>query len=173
MQQDLTEIKELAANMKRVSRQKIKIKEGFRLTNFFSWPAWAAVTLRPGADHTYTTNWPYDLLVGNVPVPDALVRSIISVVLLILGIAAALFYYVRYIRSDPYESELVIDFPEPAPTPSQKVTLAYFWVAVLLFVIQIGFGAITGHETGKRQRQIGPAGDSHASSCRIFKNIPR
>ncbi len=82
-----------------------------------------------------------------MPVPDALVRSIISVVLLILGIAAALFYYVRYIRSDPYESELVIDFPEPTPTPSQKVTLAYFLVAVLLFVIQIGFGAITSHHT--------------------------
>jgi nitric oxide reductase subunit B len=86
--------------------------------------------------------------VGNVPVPDALVWSIISVVLLILGIAAALFFYLRYIRSGEYdESNLVIDFPEPQPTPSQKVTLAYFLVAVLLFVIQIGFGAITGHHT--------------------------
>jgi nitric oxide reductase subunit B len=124
------------------------LEEGFRLTGFFSWLAWAAGTLRPDADHTYTTNWPYDPLVGNVPVPDALVWSIISVVLLILGIAAALFFYLRYIRSDEYDkSNLVIDFPEPQPTPSQKATLAFFLVAVLLFVIQIGFGAITGHHT--------------------------
>jgi len=122
-------------------------EEGFRLTGFFSWLSWAAGTLRPDTDYTYTTNWPYDPLVGNVPVPDALVWSIISVVLLILGIAAALFYYLRYIRSDPYEAELVIDFPEPQPTSSQKATLAFFLVAVLLFVIQIGFGAITGHHT--------------------------
>lgn len=122
-------------------------EEGFRLTGFFAWLAWAAGTLRPGAEHTYTTNWPYDPLVGNVPVPDALIWSIVSVVLLILAIAAALFYYLRYLRTDDYETELLTEFPEPRPTPSQKATLAYFLTAVLLFVLQIGMGAVTGHHT--------------------------
>jgi len=121
--------------------------EGFRLTSFFAWLAWAAGTQRPDADHTYTANWPYDPLVGNHPVPDALIWSIVSVVLLIFGIAAALFYYLRYIREDDYETQLVTEFGEPDPTPSQKATLAYFLTAVLLFVIQIAMGAATGHYT--------------------------
>lgn len=120
-------------------------EEGFLLTSFFAWLAWAAGTLRPDADYTYTTNWPYDPLVGNHPVPDALIWSIVSVAVLILGIAAALFYYLRYLRQDDYKAELVVDFPEPSPTPSQKATLAYFLAALVLFVIQIGMGSLTGH----------------------------
>jgi len=122
-------------------------QNGFHLTSFFSWLAWAAGALRPDSDHTYTSNWPYDPLVGNVPIPGAVIWSIVSVVLLILGIAAALFFYLRYIRSDEYRPGLVTDFSEPRPTPSQKATLLYFLVAVLLFILQIGLGALTGHYT--------------------------
>ena len=122
-------------------------EEGEKLTSFFSWLAWAAGALRPDADHTYTTNWPYDPLVGNHPIAGTVIWSIVSVILLILGVAAALFYYLRFIRYDAFEPELVTDFPEPDPTPSQKATLAYFLVAILLFIIQIGLGAVTAHYT--------------------------
>lgn len=122
-------------------------EEGFGMTSFFAWLAWAAGTLRPDADYTYTSNWPFDPLVGNVPIPGTIIWSIISVILLILGIAAALFFYLRFIREDDYRPQLVTDFPEPQPTPSQKVTLAYFLVAVLLFILQIGLGAVTAHYT--------------------------
>ena len=33
---------------------------------FFFWTSWAAVTQRPGETMTYTQNWPYEPLVGNV-----------------------------------------------------------------------------------------------------------
>jgi nitric oxide reductase subunit B len=121
--------------------------EGFMLTGFFAWLSWAAGTLRPDADYTYTSNWPYDPLVGNTPLPGAVTWSIVSVILLILGIGAALFVYLRYIGKDEYQPTLITDFPEPAPTPSQKATLVYFLVAVLLFIIQIGMGAVTAHFT--------------------------
>ena len=121
--------------------------EGFKLSSFFAWLAWAAGTLRPNADYTYTSNWPFDPLVGNEPIPGMLIWSIVSVILLILGIAAALFVYLRHIRQDDYDTQLILDFPEPAPTGSQKATLAYFVVAILLFVIQIGMGAVTAHFT--------------------------
>lgn len=122
-------------------------EEGRLVTAFFAWLAWSAGTKRLDAEHTYTTNWPYDPLVGNQPLPDLLIWSIVSVILLILGIAAALFVYLRYVGRDEYETNLLTDFPEPNPTSSQKATLLYFLVAIGLFVIQIGMGAVTAHYT--------------------------
>jgi nitric oxide reductase subunit B len=126
----------------------VRTKEEGRLVSaFFAWLAWSAGTQRLDAEYTYTTNWPYDPLVGNQPLPDFLIWSIVSVIALILGIAAALFVYLRYIGRDEYETNLLVDFAEPSPTPSQKATLLYFLTAVGLFVIQIGMGAVTAHYT--------------------------
>ncbi|MFH0728304.1 MAG: nitric-oxide reductase large subunit [Pseudomonadota bacterium] len=122
-------------------------EEGRQLTSFFFWLAWAAGTLRPDTDHTYTTNWPFDPLVGNHPIPGTVIWSIVSVILLILGIALSLFFYLRYIRYDKEPPVLVTEFADPKPTASQKITLAYFLVAVLLFILQIGLGAVTAHYT--------------------------
>ena len=36
------------------------------LTAFFAWTAWASTAARPGASHSYTNNFPYDPLAGNV-----------------------------------------------------------------------------------------------------------
>ncbi|MEW6671836.1 MAG: nitric-oxide reductase large subunit [Thermodesulfobacteriota bacterium] len=121
--------------------------EGRLLTGFFAWLAWAAGTQRPNEASTYTSNWPFDPLVGNQPLPDILMWSIVSVILLILGIAAALFVYLRYIGRDNYETDLLVDFTEPEPTASQKATLLYFLTAIGLFIIQIGMGAVTAHYT--------------------------
>lgn len=120
-------------------------EQGRQVTSFFAWLAWAAGTNKLGTDHTYTNNWPYDPLVGNLPMPDNVIWSIVSVILLILGIAVSLFLYLRYLRHDTYDAKLLTDFPEPTPTASQKATLPYFITAIALFVLQIGMGAITGH----------------------------
>jgi nitric oxide reductase subunit B len=121
--------------------------QGRQVTSFFAWLAWAAGTQRPDKPYTYTSNWPYDPLVGNSPLPDTVIWSIVSVILLILAIAVALFLYLRYLREEDYESKLVKDFAEPEPTASQKMTLPYFLVAIILFVAQIGLGAVTAHFT--------------------------
>jgi nitric oxide reductase subunit B len=119
-------------------------ESGRQVTAFFFWTAWAAVTNRPGADHTYTANWPYDPLAGNRPLPHALIWSIASVVLLILGIALALFFYLRG-RARDDEQPALAAFSEPTPTPSQRATLPFFLVALLLFLVQVGLGSLTGH----------------------------
>ena len=36
------------------------------LTAFFAWAAWASAAARPGTSHSYTNNFPYDPLAGNV-----------------------------------------------------------------------------------------------------------
>ena len=51
--------------------------EAKQLTAFFFWTSWAAGTNRPGEAHTYTANWPFDPLVGNRPLPSALVCVLI------------------------------------------------------------------------------------------------
>ncbi len=130
-------------------------EEGRIITAFFAWLAWAAGTNRLDKDYTYTTNWPFDPLVGNQPVPDALIWSILSVILLILAIAVVLFVYLRYIRDRDYETKLLVDFKEPNPTASQKATLPYFLVASLLLIAQIGLGAIIGHFTVEGTRFYG------------------
>lgn len=122
-------------------------EEGKNLTNFFAWLAWAAGTMRLDKDYTYTTNWPYDPLVGNRPVPDAMIWSIVSVILLILAIAVVLFIYLHYLHEKDYTAELLTRFDEPTPSGSQKAILPYFLIAILLFVVQIALGAITGHYT--------------------------
>lgn len=130
-------------------------EEGRIITAFFAWLAWAAGTNRLDKDYTYTTNFPYDPLVGNQPVPDALIWSILSVILLILAIAVVLFVYVRYIRDQDYEAKLLVDFKEPNPTSSQKATLPYFLVASLWLIAQIGLGAVIGHYTVEGTRFYG------------------
>ncbi|HNU92778.1 MAG TPA: nitric-oxide reductase large subunit [Spirochaetota bacterium] len=132
-------------------------REGRIITSFFSWLAWAAVTNRPGAEHTYTTNWPYDPLVGNEPVADALIWSIVSVILLIFAVGAVIFLYHRYFREDDYGSTGLVDLAEPKPTPSQKAVLPYFIAAMLLFLVQIGTGSATGHFTVEGTRFFGVA----------------
>lgn len=121
-------------------------EEGRNVATFFFWLAWSAGTNRPDAGHTYTTNWPYDPLVGNTPLPDLLIWSIVSVILLIFGIAGAVFVYQRYIGQDE-PTQLKLDFPEPKPTASQKATLIYFLTAIALFTLQLGLGAVTAHYT--------------------------
>ncbi|MBN2575996.1 MAG: cbb3-type cytochrome c oxidase subunit I, partial [Deltaproteobacteria bacterium] len=121
--------------------------QGRLVASFFSWLAWAAGTNRPGETYTYTANWPYDPLVGNQALPGSLIWSIVSVILLILAIAGAIFLYQRYVREEDYQAKLVTELAEPSPTASQKATLAYFLVAMALFVIQVAMGSITGHFT--------------------------
>ncbi len=134
--------------------------EGRQVTSFFGWLAWAAGTNRPGGERTYTSNWPYDPLVGNQPLPDALIWSIVSVILLILGIAGAIFLYQRYIREDDYKAQPVTEIPEPTPSASQKATLAYFLIAIALFVLQVVLGSVTGHFTVEGTSFFGiPIGD--------------
>lgn len=120
--------------------------EGRIVASFFAWLAWAAGTNRPGENFTYTLNWPYDPLVGNTPIPDAIIWSIVSVVLLIFALGLVLFFYNRYMKEEDYTAVLV-RLEEPSPTSSQKATVIYFFTAMVLFLLQIATGSLTGHFT--------------------------
>lgn len=119
-------------------------EEGRTLSVFFFWTAWAAGTNRPGEAHTYTANFPYDPLAGNRPLPSALVWSIVSVVLLIFGTGVAIYLWMRMREGDDDEVKFV-PLGDPDPTPSQRATLPYFLVAIILFILQAALGSLTAH----------------------------
>lgn len=129
-------------------------EHGRQMAAFFFWTSWAAGTNRPGEAHTYTANWPFDPLAGNRPLPSALIWSIVSVLLLIVGTATAIFFYQRNQEHEEAAPGLQ-RLPEPTPTPSQRATLPYFLVAVILFLLQAALGSLTGHYAVEGNRFFG------------------
>lgn len=113
---------------------------------FFWWTSWSASTNRPGSDVSYTNNWPHEPLIGNVPTSSAIVWSIISVILLLAGVGALVWYF-----SSKEKEPMHGDFPtsDPLlglnPTPSQRATIKFFFTAAALMLVQILLGIITAH----------------------------
>jgi len=117
-----------------------------QMTAFFFWTSWAAVTTRPGADKSYTSNWPYDPLVGNTPTSSAFLWTVFSVLFLIAGIALLAWHHaVQHGKEPPLTPPARDPLAGLVATPSMKATAKYFWVVIALFLVQILLGAFTAH----------------------------
>ncbi|MGZ6250205.1 MAG: cbb3-type cytochrome c oxidase subunit I, partial [Syntrophales bacterium] len=118
-----------------------------QLTAFFAWTAWASVANRPGKSFSYTSNFPYDPAVGNRPTADAFLWSALSLIALLAGTAAVLFAFGKFdflgwkgVRNH-YHPQLL---PGEAGA-SQRATIKYFAIAMLLFLAQVLVGGATAH----------------------------
>lgn len=113
---------------------------------FFFWSAWAAATERPGDDITYTSNWPHEPMVGNVPTAGTAIWSMASILLLLATLGGMIWYYAATKRHD---AEPVPPQTDPLAaikiTPSMRATRKYFFTVIALFLAQILLGAITAH----------------------------
>ena len=117
-----------------------------QLAAFIWWSAWATATERPGSDVTYTNNWPHEPLVANNPTSGAILWSMISVISLIAGIGGLVWWNAAREKEavhGPYPAR--DPFLGAKPTPSQRATIKYFVVVVILWGVQILMGAITAH----------------------------
>lgn len=126
------------------------------LAAFFFWTSWAAVTDRPGeTDLSYTSNWPHEPLVGNTLTGSAAIWSMVSIVLLIAGIAAMLWFH-GWHKHEP-APQLAKNDPllGAAATPSMKATRKYFFAVVGLILLQIGMGVVTAHYAVEGQAFFG------------------
>lgn len=126
------------------------------LPAFFFWSAWASVTDRPGETHlSYTSNWPHEPMVGNAPTTGNGVWSIISVVLLIAGVAVMVAYHSSHKeQADPVPASHDPLF-ELKPTPSMRATTKYFYIVIALLLVQVGMGAVTAHYAVEGQSFFG------------------
>src|SRR5579859_1964903 len=113
---------------------------------FFFWSGWSATTDRPdGTGISYTSNWPHEPLVGNSMTDGSAIWSAVSVILLIGGVAAMVWWHSAHpegeIPSPPAADPLL----NAVATPSMKATRKYFFVVIALILVQIAMGAITAH----------------------------
>lgn len=120
------------------------------VADFFFWTAWCAGTIRPGDTLTYTCNWPHDPENGNEVPAKAIVWSAISLVAfgLCLGLMIYLFHHYRLNQGAlGFASEAGIALAAGKISSSQRKTAKYFLVVVLLFLLQLGVGALMAHYT--------------------------
>ncbi len=126
------------------------------LAAFFFWSAWSAATDRPGETGlSYTSNWPHEPIVGNTLPASASIWTLVSIVLLIAGIAGMLWYHAAHHEpADP-----TVPPKDPllgiAATASMKAVRKYFFVVIALVLVQIGMGAITAHYAVEGQAFFG------------------
>ncbi|MFB3903984.1 MAG: nitric-oxide reductase large subunit [Acidobacteriota bacterium] len=122
------------------------------LTAYFSWAAWVAATTRPGADYSYTNNWPPEPRVANIPTAQAFLWSVLSLIALLGGIGIVLFAVGKYDllgwrRADEADARPP-DFRPPEQvrlSPSQRATAWYFLVVAGLFLVQGLLGGVNAH----------------------------
>ena len=118
---------------------------------FYFWTSWAASTERPGKTITYTSNWPHEPLVGNQPTAAILLWSLISIIVLLGGIGALVWFYAREFdvwRADstPDGGFATFDFMDKLTlTPSMRATAKYFWLVLAMFGSQVLLGIVTAH----------------------------
>ena len=121
------------------------------LNAFIFWTAWSATTLRPNDDISYTSNWPYEPLVGNTPSASLFLWTFVSIFLLLGGIGALVWFYAR--QYDLWRDEMKPEGGIAAEnllrqaniTPSMRATGKYFWTVVALISLQVLLGTITAH----------------------------
>ena len=121
------------------------------LNAFFFWSAWSAVTNRPDDTITYTSNWPHEPLVGNTPTASVFIWSLVSIVLLLAGIGALVWYYARQYDVWRADMEPETGYAQKdllagvSITPSMRATAKYFWLVAALIIVQILLGVVTAH----------------------------
>ncbi len=117
-----------------------------QFASFIFWTAWAAAANRPGDTVSYTHNWPHEPLVGNRPTGETVMWTGVSILMLLAGICAMVWWYASQIKQEDAG-------PPPASDPlsgwrataSQAATLKYFWVVAALLLVQILMGVVTAH----------------------------
>jgi len=127
-----------------------------KLTTFFFWTSWASAATRPGTAITYTNNWPHEPLIDNVPSTANVVWSILSVVLLLAGVGALVWWQAFRQAPEPHvvpgKTDPLLDVQ---PTPSMRAVGKYLGTVVLLLIVQVLLGAVTAHYTVEGQAFFG------------------
>ena len=121
------------------------------LVSWWWWTSWAASTLRPDDTVSYTNNWPHEPLVGNKPNSSIFIWTFVSIVLLIAGIGALCWFFLREREEWQKDTEIPEGYPDrspiaaASPTASMKAVVKYIWIVAALLGLQIFLGAVTAH----------------------------
>lgn len=117
------------------------------LSAYFCWMAWASVTPRPGETCSYTNNFPFDELVGNVPITISYIWSAASLVFLLGGIGLVLYCLGRNPAWDWHAPDCALK-PLIAPqmvSESQGALVKFVVVVAFLLLVQTLVGGGVAH----------------------------
>ena len=121
-------------------------EEARQFADFALWTAWFSHTDRPGGDHSYTNDWPFQPGAGNDATAAAMTWSVIAMVLLVAGAGFGVWLYKSISLPEP--SAKGISVPEPGDVkvfPSQRAALRFVPVAAGLFLAQVLLGGLLAH----------------------------
>jgi nitric oxide reductase subunit B len=124
------------------------------LTAFFFWGGWLCAAKRPGFDYSFTHNWPYDPLAGNIPTAGVTFWSVIGALALVLSMGIVFYFYGKMDRetfSKNQQAQLAKTAPmatselveHSRPTTTQRACYKFFAIAAVLFLVQILAGIFT------------------------------
>ena len=138
---------ENAFNIENYINDKQEIED---LSAFFFWGAWVCVAERPGESFSYTHNWPYDKEAGNTATSPVILWSVLGLLAFVLGCGVVLYFIGQYNQlpnrffKSPEGDLLTIErVKNYSPTKTQRATYKFFFVAIILFLIQVSSGIIT------------------------------
>ena len=124
-----------------------------QLAAFFYWGSWVCGVERPGKEYSYTHNWPFDPMAGNTPSPAVIIWTIVGSLGLMLGLGIVLYYHGRLekLNDDTYTDNSAPLMTQEGvarfqPTRTQLATYKYFYVAIILFIVQVLAGILTVHD---------------------------
>jgi nitric oxide reductase subunit B len=113
--------------------------------DFLIYSSLTTVARRPGSDASWTQNWPYEPLVGNIPTTATFRWTWISFCFTFFAFGAVLFVYLRWLTDpDPLPMDPVLARFRPL-TASQCRTGKYFLLVALILLLQILAGSILAH----------------------------
>ncbi|MCX5769190.1 MAG: cbb3-type cytochrome c oxidase subunit I [Candidatus Hydrogenedentes bacterium] len=124
-----------------------------QIAAYFTWAAWVSAATRPGADYSYTNNWPPESRAGNMPTADAFIWSVLSIISLLGGTGLVLFAVGRWDILGWHRATDEQDVPKTqfrlpenvALAPAQRATAWYFLVVSGLFLAQGLVGGAAAH----------------------------
>ncbi|MGA7297820.1 MAG: cbb3-type cytochrome c oxidase subunit I [Rhodanobacteraceae bacterium] len=118
-----------------------------QFTAFVSWAAWASTAQRPGETFSYTNNFPYDPLVGNVPTPGTTLWSALSLMVLLIGIATVLLAFGKfdYLGWLSKGHDIRPHIRPGESTPGQRALVKFFVIVALVFLFQTLVGGVVAH----------------------------
>lgn len=132
-------------------------EEGARqFADFALWTAWISHTDRPGSDHSFTNEWPYEPAAGNTPTGATMIWSVISMVLLVGAVGIGVWLYKSVELPEPEIKGLEIPPPDEINlTPSQRAATRFIPLAGALFVLQVLLGGLLAHYYVERHALFG------------------
>ncbi len=123
----------------------LKGQDEANTADFLIFSSLTTVARRPGLNWSWTENWPFEPLVGNVPTTNTFRWTWISFCFTFFAFGAVLFIY-EFFLSNPDDAPMDPVLAKfGALTPSQRRVGKYFLVVAAVLLLQIGAGVMMAH----------------------------